>query len=77
MKKYHEGLGRFNRFEAGNDSNIRFWHTCGDQALKEAFPDLYSITCVKDASMTDHLELSHGSHKCNAWNVSFIRATHN
>jgi hypothetical protein len=41
MKKYHEGLGRVNRFEAGDDSNIRFWHTCGDQALKEAFPDLY------------------------------------
>ena len=26
------------------------------------FPNLYSITCVKDASVVVHLDLSYGSH---------------
>jgi hypothetical protein len=45
-------------------SNIRFWHDlwCGDRALKEYFPILYSIAHVQDASMADYLELSGGSH---------------
>jgi hypothetical protein len=44
-----------------------------EKALKEVFPDLFSITCVKDASVAVHLELSSGSLQ---WNVSFIRAAH-
>jgi hypothetical protein len=50
------------RFEVGDVSKIRFWHDlwCGDKAFKEAFPDLYSIACVKDASVAVHLELSSG-----------------
>jgi hypothetical protein len=39
---------------------------CGEKALKEAFLDLYSIDCVKDASVAVHLE----------WNVSVIRVAH-
>jgi len=35
---------------------------CGDKALTEAFPELYSIACMKDASVVVHLELSSGSH---------------
>jgi hypothetical protein len=42
-------------------------------ALKEAFPDLYSIACVKDASVAVYLDLSTGSLQ---WNVSLIRAAH-
>jgi hypothetical protein len=51
------------RFEVGDGNKIRFWHDvwCGDQALKEACSDLYSIVCVKDASVDDHLALSSGS----------------
>jgi len=39
--------------------------TCGvkDKALNEYFLDLYSIACIKDASVTVHLELSSGSHQ--------------
>jgi hypothetical protein len=29
--------------------------------LKEAFPDLYSIVCVKDASVAVHLDFFSGS----------------
>jgi hypothetical protein len=35
---------------------------CGDQALKEVFSNLYSITCIKDDSVVDYLELSSYSH---------------
>jgi hypothetical protein len=34
---------------------------CREKALKEAFTDLYSIVCLKDASVAIHLELSSGS----------------
>jgi hypothetical protein len=38
---------------------------CGDKAFKEAFPDLYSIACVKDAFVAIHLELLSGSYQRN------------
>jgi hypothetical protein len=41
--------------------------------LKGIFLDLYSIACVKDASMADYLELSGDSHQQN---VSFIKEAH-
>jgi hypothetical protein len=63
------------RFELKNESKIRFlddvWY--GEMALKEAFTDLYSIICVKDAFLAIHLDLSSGSLK---WNVSFIKEAH-
>lgn len=42
---------------------IRFWNNswCGDQALKEAFPNLYSIARIKDAFVADHLQVSSDS----------------
>jgi hypothetical protein len=57
------------------DSKVRFWHDLwyGDKALKEAFLDLYGITCTDDASVAAHLELFGGS---NQWNVSFARVAH-
>jgi hypothetical protein len=44
-----------------------------EKALKEAFPDLYTIVCAKDAFVAVHLELSSGSLQ---WNISFIKAGH-
>jgi hypothetical protein len=51
---------------------LRFWYDklYEDHVVKDIFLDLYSIACVKDASIPDYLELSSDSHK---WNVSFIR----
>jgi hypothetical protein len=46
----------------------------GDKTLKEAFPNLYSIVCMKDAFLAFHLKLSSGSLQ---WSVSYIRAAHN
>jgi hypothetical protein len=59
----------------GDGSKIRFlddvW--CREMALREAFSELYSIACVKEALVAVNLDLSSGSHK---WDVSFIRAAH-
>jgi len=60
------------RFELGDGSKIKFCEDawCGEMALKEAFSELYSIACVKEASVAVHLDPSSGSFQ---WNVSFIR----
>jgi hypothetical protein len=64
------------RLEMGDGFKIRFWHDvwCGKKALKEAFPDLYNIAHVKDASVAVHSKLSNGSIQ---WSISFIRVAHN
>jgi hypothetical protein len=47
---------------------------CGEVTLKDAFPSLYNIASVKDASITDNMDRSSGSIQ---WNVSFISLVHN
>jgi hypothetical protein len=46
-------------------SKVSFWHDlwCGDLAFKEAFLDLYGITCANDASVVAHLKISGGSYQ--------------
>jgi hypothetical protein len=36
------------------DSSMDMW--CGDQSLKEAFPDLFNIARINDDFVADHLE---------------------
>jgi hypothetical protein len=78
VEEHHKRLdsfSRFTRFVVGDGSNISFWHDlwCGDTALKVAFPALFGIARVKDASIADNLEFLGDS---NQWNVSFIREAH-
>jgi hypothetical protein len=70
-----EEFSSFTRFEVGDGSKVSFWHDvwCGEQPLKGAFPELFSIACLRDASVADHLQFSNGSPQ---WNVNFVRATH-
>jgi hypothetical protein len=53
------------RFQVRDGSKIKFWHDLWhrDKAIKEAFPNLYSIPHMKDAFIAVHLELSNGSHQ--------------
>jgi hypothetical protein len=53
----------------------QFWHDlwCRDTVLNEAFPDLFSIARVKDASVADNMEILVGS---TQWIVSFVREAH-
>jgi hypothetical protein len=48
----------FTRFVEGYGTNIIFWHDlwCGDTTLKVAFPALFGIARLKDASVADKLE---------------------
>jgi len=41
--------------------------------LKEAFPILFGIARMKDASVADNMEVLGGSLQ---WNVSFVREAH-
>ena len=43
---------------------------CGDTVLKVAFPVLFGIARLKDASVADDMEVLEGS---NQWNASFTR----
>jgi hypothetical protein len=54
------GFSRFIRFEVGDSSKIKFWHDvwCGDQAFKSGFPELFSITRLKEVAIADHLQFS-------------------
>jgi hypothetical protein len=45
----------------------------GDVALKVAFPILYDLACVKDASIAANLEIMGGT---NQWNMSFAKVSH-
>lgn len=76
IKKGWRMISSHTRFQMGDGFKIRFWHDvwCREKALKEAFPNLYSIACMKDTYVAIQFELSSGSLQ---WNASFIRATHN
>jgi len=78
LKNIRKGWSLFcsyTRLILGNGSRIRFWDDvwCGEMSLKEAFPVLYDIACVKDALVADHLVVVSGSYQ---WDVRFFRAVH-
>ena len=59
------GINRNERYKIVQHaySRISFWHDlwCGDMVLKIAFPSLFGIACVKDASVADTWEVLGGS----------------
>jgi len=59
----------------GDRVRTQFWHDlwCGDMVLKEAFPVLFGIARMKDASVADNMEVLSSSIQ---WNVSFVREAH-
>jgi hypothetical protein len=63
------------RLDPGDGSKIRLWEDVwrGEVTLKDAFPSLYNIASVKDASIVDNVDRSSGSIK---WIVSFICLVH-
>jgi len=70
-----EEFSSFTRFVVGDDSKISLWHDvwCGEQTLKGAYKELFSIVYLRDASVTNHLHFSNGS---PSWNVNFVRVAH-
>jgi hypothetical protein len=76
IKKGWDSFSSYTRFVVGDGTKISFWHDlwCGDMTLKIAFPALFGIVRVEDASVADNLEVLGGS---NQWNMSFTREAHN
>jgi hypothetical protein len=58
IRKGWDTFKSFTRLVVGDGTRISFWHDlwCGDTALKVAFPGLFGIACVKDASVADNRE---------------------
>jgi hypothetical protein len=75
IRKGWEKVFSLSSFQVGDGSRIRFWQDkwCGEVPLMDAFPGLYEIATMKDASVAVNLEFLGGS---NHWNVSFVRAAH-
>ncbi|KAF5442537.1 hypothetical protein F2P56_035184 [Juglans regia] len=59
-------------FKVGNGVKVKFWHDlwCGDRALKDVYPGVYSLARRKDASIADLLSFTNGSFQ---WNLTFNR----
>jgi hypothetical protein len=60
-------------FKVGERSHISFWHDvwCGAATLKSSLLELYSISCNKEALVSNYLDSSGTS---THWNPSFTRA---
>jgi hypothetical protein len=56
IRKGWEDFSSFTIFEVGDSSKVNLWHDvwCGVLPLKGAFPEMFSIACLRDASMVDH-----------------------
>jgi len=76
IRRGWEEFSRFSRFKLGDGFKISFWHDflCEERPFKAVFPELYSISCFRDASMAVHLQFSNGSRQ---WNINFVRPVQN
>jgi hypothetical protein len=56
------------RFDPGEGTKISFWDDvwCRDRPLKVAYPGLFNIASLKEASIADNVERSNGVTK---WNI--------
>jgi hypothetical protein len=70
-----DSFSRHLAFTVGDGSRIRikFWHDswCGDQPLREQFPELFHLARVPEASVADHLQYLCSSHH---WDIDFSRS---
>ena len=65
-------FSKFLKFEVGNGTRIQFWDDvwCCKEPLKDMFPDFYCIACVKEATVTEHIQLRDAA---VTWEVNFTR----
>ena len=61
------------QFKVGDGSRVLFWHDvwCGEQPLKDHFPDLFRMARFKDATV-NHV-VSWNGDQCH-WNITFSRS---
>ena len=75
IRRGWEEFSSFTRFEGGDSSKVSFLQDfwCEVLPLKGAFPELFSIACLRDAFVAIHIQSSNGSLH---WDVNFVRVTH-
>jgi hypothetical protein len=75
MEVYPSWLGRFFKtfsLSGRGGSQVKFWFDtwCGDQPLRDSFPDFFRLARVTIASVVDHLQMLGSSHH---WDVIFSK----
>ena len=62
----------FLRFDVGDGTSVKFWEDvwCRDCSLKEAFPELYSVSWARESSMSEVMRFSNGRPH---WDFQFCR----
>ena len=63
-------------YEIGDGSKVQFWLDCwcGTSSLAVRYPELYRISCSKEASVADLMRYSNG---VLHWEIQFCREVHN
>ena len=63
-------------YDIGDGSKVQFWLDCwcGTSSLAARYPELYRISCSKEASVADLMRYSNG---VLHWEIQFCREVHN
>ena len=63
-------FSKFLRFDVGDGTRVKFWEDvwCRDCSLKEAFPDLNSISWTRASSVSEVMHFSDGRLH---WDIQF------
>jgi hypothetical protein len=67
-----DSFARHLAFKVGDGTRVKFWLDawCGDQPLRDRFPELFCLVRVPAASVADHLQILGSSHH---WDIAFSR----
>jgi hypothetical protein len=59
IRKGWAGFANHVRYEVGDGSKVLFWHDvwCGEQPLKNLFPELFTIACDKDVWVAETMQV--------------------
>ena len=76
IRRGWHSLSWFIMYEIGDGSKVQFWLDCwcGTSSLAVRYPELYRISCSKEASVADLMRYSNG---VLHWEVQFCREVHN
>ena len=76
IRRGWHSLSRFIMYEIGDWSKVHFWLDCwcGTSLLTIRYPELYRISCSKEASVVDLMRYSNG---VLHWEIQFCREVHN
>ena len=76
LEKGWHSLSRYIMYDIGDGSKVLFWLDCwcGSSSLVARYPELYRLSCSKEASVADLMRFSNG---VLHWEIQFCREVHN